>query len=95
MMKVFGIALLLMVVVTTANHLGLPQAIAEVVSKICGCHKCLSFWSTLIVLTWITGDIIAAAMLSIVSAYASNWFALVLIFLNKQYNKIWEKVKKK
>lgn len=92
MTKVFGIAMLLMAVSTTAVHLGLPQAIADIVRKICECHKCLSFWSSLIVLTVLTGDIAAAVLLSIVAAYASEWFAIILILLNKLYNRIWQRV---
>lgn len=92
MMKVFGIAMVLMIVSTIAVHLGLPEAIAGVVSKICKCHKCLSFWSTLIVLTYLTGDIVAASLLSIVAAYASNWFAILLILLNRIYDKLWQRV---
>ena len=94
MMKVFGIAMVLMMVSTIAVHLGLPEAIAGVVSKVCKCHKCLSFWSTLIVLTYCTGDIVAASLLSIVAAYVSNWFAMLLILLNRLYNELWQRMNK-
>ena len=94
MMKVFGIAMVLMMASTIAVHLGLPEAIAGVVSKVCKCHKCLSFWSTLIVLTYCTGDIIAASLLSIVAAYMSNWFAIILILLNRLYNELWQRLNK-
>lgn len=92
MMKVFGIAMVLMMVSTIAVHLGLPEAIVRVVNKICKCYKCLSFWSTLIVLTVMTGDIVAASLLSIVVAYLSNWFAMLLILLNKIYDELWQKL---
>ena len=94
-MECIGIAMLVMAVATIATHLGLPQAIAEVVGKICECHKCLSFWSTFIILTVATGNIVVAALLSIIAAYLSGWFALVLIILNKLYDKLWERLNKK
>ena len=93
-MKCIGIAMLVMAVATIAAHLGLPQAIAVVVGKICKCHKCLSFWSTLVVLLCATGNIVVAALLSIIAAYASEWFALVLIILNKIYDRLWQRLNK-
>lgn len=90
-----GIAILTMMVVTVAAHLGLPQAISEVVSKVCECHKCLSFWSTLIVVMYFERDIFVAVLLSITAAYISNWFAVLLIVLHKIYERLWERVNKK
>lgn len=92
MMDCVGIAMLTMVVATLAVHLGLPDAIAKVISKVMQCHKCLSFWSTLIVLTYLGADIIIAALLSIFAAYMSNWFAMLLVMFNKLSEKIWERL---
>ena len=94
MMSVW-IAIVLMMVATTAVHLGLPQAIAKVMVKVFGCHKCLSFWTTLVVLQLAGVPLFTALPLSFVSAYLSNWFAMVLIWLNKIYEKLWRRVNKK
>ena len=94
MMICVGIAMLVMIMATVAVHLGLPDAIAKVVSKVMQCHKCLSFWSTLIVLTYLGADIIIAALLSICAAYLSNWFAMLLVMFNKLSEKIWERLKR-
>lgn len=91
MMSVW-IAIVLMMVATTAVHLGLPQAISKVLVKVFGCHKCLSFWTTLVVLQIAGVGLPVALPLSFVSAYLSNWFALVLIVINKWYEKVWERL---
>lgn len=87
-------AMLIMIVTTTAVHLGLPDAIAKVISKVMRCHKCLTFWLTLIVLTFLDTNIFIAALLSIFTAYMSNWFALLLNALFKLYNRLWERLNK-
>ena len=94
MMECVGIAALLMVVATVAAHLGLSQAIGVVVTKVCKCHKCLSFWLTLLVLIAAGCPVVPAALLSLFAAYMSNWFALVLIKLNDIYEKIWQRLNK-
>lgn len=93
MMSVW-IAIVLMMVATTAVHLGLPQAIAKVLVKVFGCHKCLTFWTTFIVLQLGGCAILVALPLSFVGAYLSNWFAVLLIMLNKIYEKLWQRVNK-
>ncbi len=92
-MKCIGIAVLVMVAATTGVHLGLPQAIAGVVVKVCRCHKCLTFWLTLGVLIAVDCPLLHAALLSLLMAYASHWFSIALIWMNKMYEKLWEKVK--
>ena len=94
MMKYAGIAALLMVVCTTAVHLGLPQAIGQVVMKILKCHKCLTFWLTMFVLLICGCSLDLIVLLSILAAYASNWFAILLIVLQKIYTKLWERLNK-
>lgn len=89
------IAIAVMVCATVATHLGLPKAVAGVVSRICKCHKCLSFWMTLAVLMLIGCDIVAAMVLSIINAYLSNWFGLLLVLLNNKYNELWQRVNRK
>lgn len=94
MMKYVGIAILLMVVATVAVHLGLPQAIAGVVTKICKCHKCLSFWLTLSALMIIGCPMNLVALLSILMAFLSNWLGLLLGWFYKIYDKLWERLNK-
>lgn len=92
MTKCMGIAMLLMTIATVSVHLGLPQAIGQVVMKILKCHKCLSFWLTLIGLLWYGCPLIVATLLSLLSAYMSHWLALLLIVFNNIYNKIWQRL---
>lgn len=92
MMTCVGIAILTMFTATIAVHLGLPQAIAKVISTICNCHKCLSFWATLVVLYYLGAYSIATALLSISVAYLSNFVALLLIKLQHIYDKLWQRV---
>lgn len=93
-MECVGIAMLVMVAATIGVHLGLPQAIAGVVAKICKCHKCLSFWLSLVVLVAIGCPLPHAALLSLCAAYMSHWLSLLLIMLNQLYDKLWERLNK-
>lgn len=93
MMILFAIAV--MISCTIAVHLGLPQAVSRVVGKVCQCHKCLSFWSVLIVLAITGTNIIVAAMFAIVLSYLSNWFAMLMVWLNDKYDRIWQRLNQK
>ncbi len=88
-------AIAVMVVATIVVHLSLSQAVMAVVAKVCKCHKCLSFWATLVVLLWSRCNPIAALLLSLSVSYLSNWFGLLLVWLNRKFNQLWEKVGKK
>lgn len=88
------VALIAMVVAVFAYHLGLSEAIAKVVSKVARCPKCLTFWLVLIVLVATCECPIVAIALSMFCAYLSNWFGLLLLWLNKVYNKVWERLNK-
>lgn len=90
MMIVFAIAV--MIGCTLAVHLNLPQAISMVVSKVCKCHKCLTFWGTMIILAIVGYNVIISAMLAILMAYLSNWFAILLVWLNKKYDGLWQRL---
>ena len=94
MMLYAGIAVLLMIVATVATHLGLSQAIGTVVTKVCKCHKCLSFWLTLFGLIVAGCPVVIAALLSLLAAYVSNWLVLLLIKLNHLYELLWERLSK-
>lgn len=85
------IALLTMMAACLAQHLGLPQAIASVLLKVTKCPKCLTFWSTLLVLLMAGCSIFIASALSILMSYLSHFFGLVLMVLNNLYDRLWEK----
>lgn len=88
------VALIAMVVAVLACHLGLSEAFAKVVSKIARCPKCLTFWLVLLVLMVTCENTIVAIALSLLCAYLSNWVGLLLLWLNKVYNKVWERLNK-
>jgi hypothetical protein len=83
-----------MIVAGLAHHLGLPQAIASVVAKVARCPKCLTFWATFIVLLIVGSGLLFAVMLSVLTAYLSHYWGLVMMLLNDLYNKLWERVNK-
>ncbi len=89
-----GVAILLMLAATTAVHMGLPQAVARIVSKVLSCHKCLTFWTTLVGLLLAGCQPKYAVLLSLLAAYVSNWYAIVLILLNRLYERLWERANK-
>lgn len=89
------IAIAVMIAATVVTHLGLSQAISQVINKVCKCHKCLSFWATLLVLVLIGCNVVIAAMLSLLMSYVSNWFGLLLIWLNDKYGELWLKLNQK
>lgn len=85
--------MLIMIGATLATHLGLGGAVAEVFAKIAGCNMCATFWLCLFILIVVLGfDPFVSALLAIVSAYLSNWFALVLGALQRAYTHIYNKV---
>lgn len=88
------IALLVMIVAGIAHHLNLPQAVASVVARIARCIKCFTFWSALVVLLIIGADLLIAVMLSILMAYLSHYWGLILGLLQKVYNRIWQRISK-
>ncbi len=77
------------------QHLGLCEAIAEVISKIAKCHVCSCYWFTLAALLYSGCGIIEAISLSIIMAYLSNYFGIILMLMQKLYDKLWEKINKK
>lgn len=91
-MEWFLIALICMMVGVTAHHLGLTEEAAEIVKKIADCPKCCSFWISFSVLMYSGCDILSSATLSMLVAYLSFYFGLLLILLQKLYNWLWQKV---
>ena len=82
-----------MIAATLMQHLGLAEAISRVVDKIASCNQCCTFWTVCAVLVYSHQDIVMAAMLSIFMAYASNWFVLLLIYLQRLFTRLYEKGK--
>lgn len=77
------------------QHLGLCEAIAEVIGKIAKCHVCCCFWGTLAALLYSDCGIIVAVSLSIIMAYLSNYLSIILILMQKIYYWLWQKINKK
>lgn len=89
------IVLLTVVNATIAVHLGLSVAIGKVLTKMLSCPKCLTFWSSLGLLILFGCNIFIAVVLSLLGAYVSSWFALLLIKLNQKYNELWQRLNDK
>ena len=87
------IALIVMILATLANHLGLTEANSDIFRKIARCPKCCSFWATLFVLVLLECNLFIAIGLSILAAYLSYWVGLVFIIMQKLYNKVWERLR--
>lgn len=75
-------------------HLGLFGAIASVISKIASCERCSCFWLSVIALAYTGAGVIAVIALSMLAAYLSGWIGLGLIWLNKIYERLWQKLNK-
>lgn len=88
------IALIAMMLATLAQHLGLPEAVARVVLRVAKCPKCLSFWIALLVLVLSGCNVFAAVGLSLIVAYLSFWFGLLLGWLNRNYDQLWQRLQK-
>lgn len=88
------IALIAMMLATLAQHLGLPEAVARVVLRVAKCPKCLSFWVALFVLVLSGCNVFVAIGLSLIVAYLSFWFGLLLGWLNRNYDQLWQKLQK-
>lgn len=75
---------------TLAVHLGLPEAIAEVATKISKCERCCTFWCTAAALWYDGADLIAIVALSIFASYLSHWIGLSLIVMQKIFTRLWQ-----
>ena len=85
-MAILLTSLIVMVSVCLIHHLGLAHAISEVVDKVLSCGQCLTFWSVLAALVYLSTDMITAVFFAITMAYLSNWFGLLLLYLQRQFN---------
>ena len=92
MLTILLTSIVLMVSVNLIHHLGLAQAIADVVGKILECSQCLTFWSVMAGLIYIGQDIVTATFLAITM---SNWFGLLLLYLQRKFTILYEKKRDK
>lgn len=90
-MEAVVIATIVMISSVLVVNLGLGEAIAKVSNKILQCHTCLTFWSTMAALTYKGTDIIITVSLSIIVAYLSNFFGLLIMILNRLYTWLYGK----
>lgn len=86
-------AIAAMIAATLIQHLGLAEAIAGIVGKVASCNQCCTFWTTLAVLFYFHSDPVYAVMLSILMSYLSNWFVLLLVYLQRKFTRLYEKGK--
>lgn len=89
------VALAVAVLMTLAQHMGLPEAIARVVLQVARCAKCLTFWTCLMVLILLGCNPLVAASLSLCAAYSTYWIGLAFIMLNKLYERLWQLLTRK
>lgn len=78
-----------------ANHLGLIDAIKEILGReipIVGCAKCLTFWVTLPVCLLHHTCIVRAAAISFLSAYLTIWLELFMGFIDKKFEKLYDTI---
>ena len=85
-MAIILTSLIVMVSVCLIHHLGVAHAISGVVDKVLSCSQCLTFWIVLAALVYLSTDLITAVFFAIVMAYLSNWFGLLLLYLQRKFN---------
>jgi hypothetical protein len=88
------IMLTAVIVATVGAHLGLWSAIVQVAQRVAKCEKCASMWLSLSALLYADCPLIAAVVLSIFGAYLSFYVGLILVLLNKLYNRLWQRINK-
>ena len=84
-------------VCVTINHLGLVNAIEDIVRHklpVLNCPKCISFWSVLIYGVWEVGfsDIPLILAISFLASYIAIWVELTEGLIDTLYLKIYEKI---
>ena len=78
-----------------ANHLGLVAAIERVLKRsipIVNCPKCFTFWAILFTTCLSGWNMMEALAVSFLSAYASLWLQLIFTFIDKIFNKLYDKI---
>ena len=94
-MSILATATASMIIATLSVHLGLFDAVLSVFKKIASCSQCATFWGTLTALSVLCdGGIVVDVVLSIIAAYVSNRFVLLLMCAQYKYEKLWQKIKR-
>lgn len=79
------------------NHLGLCQAIENVIKHkiiVLNCSKCLSFWSVFLYSLYFTSyGVILSLFIAFISAYCALWIELMFGLIDNYYTKLWQKLK--
>ena len=91
MMSGIVIAIVSMSVVVLAHHTGFVERAYAVCGDIVKCPMCCSLWGTLVVLLLTDHGLLEAIALSFLVAYLSNWFGLLLSWLSKKYEILWQR----
>lgn len=84
---------MIMVSATLANHMGLVEAIENVIGfklPILNCAKCCTNWLVFFYTLMCGIGLIQCVAISLCSAYCAMWFELLLGMFSTQYNKIYE-----
>ena len=84
-------SLAVMATAVTLQHLGLTDAVADVLGKILRCPKCLAFWATLIYLYYDGQTLSQSLGAAACMAYLSHWFGLILMRLYSIYDRLWQR----
>lgn len=82
-------------VCVTMNHLGLIEAIEDVIDHklpILDCPKCSSYWGVLAFTLVTTHDVISSLAISFLASYAAIWLELLEGIIDTLYTKIYDKV---
>lgn len=82
-------AIAVMIAATLIQHLGLAEAVSQVIIKVSGCNQCFVFWTSMMAMLYLHQNVVLAVVLSILMSYASNWFILLLIWLQRKYTEIY------
>ena len=86
------IALIAMLVAVLAQHLGLSEAVARIILKVAKCPKCLTFWCVLGAEIAMQENLLIAIGLSLMCAYLVSWVGLLLVYLYKLYDRLWQRL---
>lgn len=88
------ILLSIMIASVLIQHLGLANSISNIIDKIASCSQCFTFWFSLACLLYLGYGVIEIVVLSILMSYLSNWFVLLLMFLQRKFTYYYGKEKR-
>ena len=90
-MEYIATAMCLMFAFTAANHLGLVGTIENIIRHplpVINCPMCGTFWSTLIIVSVMSHDIIGTVAMAFLFAYLATWLELAMCVIDHYYKKI-------